>query len=79
MKRVLAWICSFTMIMGLAGVFLPTPVYAVEKDFYWALFMGDEQLTPYAFTSIEAICSDREFEPYEKIDKKPCLCHLKLR
>lgn len=30
-KRILAWICSFTMIMGLAGVFLPTPIWADEK------------------------------------------------
>ena len=30
-KSILAWICSFTIIMGLAGVFLPTPVCAVEK------------------------------------------------
>ena len=59
--------------INLFGTLEDKPVYAVEKDFYWALFMGDEQLTPYAFTSIEAICSDREFEPYEKIDKKPYL------
>lgn len=30
-KRILAWICNFTMIMGLAGVILPTPIWATEK------------------------------------------------
>lgn len=31
-KRILAWICNIIMIMGLAGIFLPTPIWAEEKQ-----------------------------------------------
>ena len=30
-RRLLAWICSFTIMMGMVGVFLPTSVWAIEK------------------------------------------------
>ena len=30
-KRILAWICNITIIMGLAGFFLSTPIWASEK------------------------------------------------
>lgn len=44
-------------------------VYAKKKDFYWALFIGLEQVTPYVFTSVEGIWNTYD-EP-EDLNKKP--------